>query len=139
MGTISRAGCRLGMDENTQELNVVPFLDILMNVMMFVLATITVTFTSTADVSPPAAKPGGGATGLTVLIVDDGFAIKNQAGQVASIQKDDYDALAKTVASLDDDKTITLTASSAIRYERVIATMDALRPSHPDVLLAVAR
>src|SRR5258706_2827366 len=69
-GTFACARCRVFMDrkirriasriqpsEERGELNVVPFLDIIINVMMFVLATLAVTFTSTADVSPPGTKP----------------------------------------------------------------------------------
>ena len=36
-------------DDEGGELNIVPFLDIIMNVMMFVLATVSVTFTATID------------------------------------------------------------------------------------------
>ena len=49
----------LAPDEEAGELNIVPFLDIVMNVLMFVLATISVTFTATIDTAPP--KAGGGA------------------------------------------------------------------------------
>ena len=56
------------------ELNIVPFLDIVMNVLMFVLATVSVTFTATIDTFPPRAGSGARAPttptlGLTVLIV----------------------------------------------------------------------
>ncbi len=40
-------------DEGGGELNVVPFLDIILNVLMFVLATLAVTFTTRLEVSPP--------------------------------------------------------------------------------------
>ena len=38
----------LAPDEEGGELNIVPFLDIITNVLMFVLATVTVTFTATS-------------------------------------------------------------------------------------------
>ena len=44
--------------EEAGELNIIPFLDIIMNVLMFVLATVSVTFTATIDTYPP--KLGGG-------------------------------------------------------------------------------
>src|SRR5262252_6508713 len=68
------------------ELNIVPFLDIITNVMMFVLASITVSFTVTID----ADAPKGGARGvkaqtqeeslnLTVLILEKGYFVKGRA------------------------------------------------------------
>ena len=53
------ARSELAPDEEGGELNIVPFLDIIMNVLMFVLATISVTFTTMIDSSPP--RAGGGS------------------------------------------------------------------------------
>ena len=56
---------------------------------MFLLATVTVTFTATIDTNPPkaggaGARPADGPTlGLTVLIVNDGFSVKAKGGDVA--------------------------------------------------------
>ncbi|MGA2447933.1 MAG: biopolymer transporter ExbD [Polyangiaceae bacterium] len=71
----------LAPDEEGGELNIVPFLDIIMNVLMFVLATITVTFTTMIDSSPP--RAGGGASraptkptlALNVVVIDKGFLV----------------------------------------------------------------
>jgi len=79
----------LAPDEEGGELNIVPFLDIITNVMMFVLATVAVTFTATIDTLPP--KAGGPSVrppttptlGLTVIIVNDGFSVKAHGGNVA--------------------------------------------------------
>src|SRR5215216_4729485 len=75
-------------DEAGGELNIVPFLDIIMNVLMFVLATISVTFTATIDTNPPRAGSGARAPttptlGLTVIVVPDGFSLKAKGGNVA--------------------------------------------------------
>jgi biopolymer transport protein TolR len=78
-----------GPGEEAGELNIVPFLDIITNVLMFVLATVSVTFTSSFDTSPP--KRGGGSAraptapslNLTVTIVPDGFSVKARGGNVA--------------------------------------------------------
>jgi biopolymer transport protein ExbD len=67
--------------EEGGELNIVPFLDIIMNVLMFVLATITVTFTTMIDSQPP--RQGGGASrpptkptlSLNIIVVDKGFIV----------------------------------------------------------------
>jgi len=76
-------------DEEGGELNIVPFLDIITNVLMFVLATVTVTFTATIDTFPP--KAGGSnvrppttpVLGLTILIVNEGFSVKARGGNVS--------------------------------------------------------
>ncbi len=153
------------------ELNVVPFLDIITNVMMFVLATVAVTFTATADVNPPRPVPNrGGAPppslGLSVLVVDDGFSIKARGGNVApgcenagtglAVGKRDgaYDfaALQRCAEKLKaaspdfaDEKSVTISANPAVRYETLIATMDAVRLDDqgadlfPDVSFGVVR
>jgi len=76
-------------DEEGGELNIVPFLDIIMNVLMFVLATVTVTFTATLDTFPPKAGGAGArppttpTLGLTILVVADGFSVKARGGNVS--------------------------------------------------------
>src|SRR5437762_13056034 len=79
----------LAADEEGGELNIVPFLDIITNVMMFVLATITVTFTATIETYPPRASGGAGrppttpTLGLTIILVQDGFSVTARGGNVA--------------------------------------------------------
>src|SRR5271156_2656935 len=77
-------------DEEGGELNIVPFLDIIMNILIFVLATVSVTFTATIETQPPASGGSGvrkemesKALNLTVLIVNDVFSIKAAGGNVA--------------------------------------------------------
>jgi biopolymer transport protein TolR len=149
--------------EEGGELNVVPFLDIIVNVMMFVLATVAVTFTTTADVAPP--RPSvrdGKPLGLTIAIVDNGFAIKASGGNVGpgcrdmgeglAVSSHDFASLHQCVASLKNssafaaaETSVTLTASPTIRYETLIATMDAVRTTDdgkdlfPDMNLALVR
>lgn len=79
----------LAADEEGGELNIVPFLDIITNVMMFVLATVTVTFTATIETNPPKAggagpKPTTPTLGLTILVVENGFSLKARGGNVAA-------------------------------------------------------
>ena len=78
----------LAADEEGGELNIVPFLDIITNVLMFVLATVSVTFTSSFDTTPPPRRAAGRAPtspslGLTVVIVPEGFSLKAKGGNVA--------------------------------------------------------
>ena len=135
------------------ELNIVPFLDIVMNVLMFVLATVSVTFTATIDTFPPRAGSGARAPttptlGLTVLIVPDGFSLKARGGNVAPGCSDtgpgiaiprrdndyDYDALKAcatklkgAAAEFKDEMAVTISANPPIPYQVVIGTMDAVR------------
>ena len=79
----------LAPDEEAGELNIIPFLDIITNVLMFVLASVTVSFTVTLD----ADAPKGGAKGvkatqqeeslsLTVLILDKGYYVKGRSASI---------------------------------------------------------
>src|SRR5580692_11279355 len=70
------------------ELNVVPYLDIMMNIMMFVLASVSVAFASTISTSaayagPRTAPDGSEALRLTVLVTGQGTAFKTSAGAIA--------------------------------------------------------
>jgi biopolymer transport protein ExbD len=143
----------VGPDETGGELNIVPFLDIITNVLMFVLATVTVTFTATIDTYPPRAGSGARAPttptlGLTVLVVPDGFSIKASGGNVAPGCNDrgpgiaipkkdadyDYEGLKNCVTRLKSDNSafrdemgVTISANPPIPYQVVIGTMDAVR------------
>ncbi len=144
----------LAPDEEGGELNIVPFLDIIMNVLMFVLATVTTTFTATIDTLPPKAgghgpKPTDAPTlGLTILIVPEGFSMKAKGGNVgpgcdsiggglavAKAGADyDYPAVTRCVAKLKgsndafaDETNVTISANPNIPYSTVIGTIDAVR------------
>ena len=145
-------------DEEGGELNIVPFLDIITNVLMFVLATVTVTFTATIDTFPPKAgssnvrPPTTPTLGLTILVVNDGFSVKARGGNVAPGCNDtgqglavgktpdgkeyNFDALKKCVTALKnsspdfaEETSVTISANPNIPYQAVIGTMDAVRKS----------
>jgi biopolymer transport protein ExbD len=136
------------------ELNIVPFLDIITNVLMFVLATIPAVFTSTIESTPPTL--GGSGTrakdkqtlNLTMLIVSDGVSLKAAGGQIATgcqgpgggitIPKKgadyDWDGLKACVKNLKDqspdykDETnVQIIADPGTEYQYVINAMDAVR------------
>src|SRR5271165_6994468 len=71
----------LAPDEEGGELNIVPFLDIITNVLMFVLATITVTFTTMIDTQPPrlggpsSRRPDKPTLSLNIIVIDKGFIV----------------------------------------------------------------
>ena len=139
-------------DEEGGELNVVPFLDIITNVLMFVLATVAITFTATIEASPPPRPgirpPGESTLGLTVLVVPEGFSLKARGGNVAPGCVDtgaglavpkrgsdyDYDALKACAVKLKaaastykDERDVLISANPQVPYDVVIATLDAMR------------
>lgn len=78
-------------DDEAGELNIVPFLDMVINILMFVLATVAVTFTATIETTPPAS--GGGkvrvtraenALNLALIITNDGVTFKTANGNIAT-------------------------------------------------------
>ena len=145
----------LAPDEEGGELNIVPFLDIIVNILIFVLATVAVTFTATIETNPPASKGGGvrptnpqEALNLTILIVNDGFSIKASGGNIApgcqspgagiTIPKRgakyDYTALNQCAARLkkaspafEDENQVFIAANPGVAYETVIGVADAVR------------
>jgi biopolymer transport protein TolR len=144
----------LAPDEEGGELNIVPFLDIITNVLMFVLATVSVTFTATIDTFPPRAGGAGArppttpTLGLTVIVVNDGFSVKARGGNVAPGCNDtgaglavgkvngDYDyttlsACVKRLKNLSPDFStetqVTISANPNIPYQAIISTIDAVR------------
>ncbi len=81
------------VDESEQagELNIVPFLDIITNVMMFVLASLAVTFTVTLAASAPktsgkqwSPKPPDESLGLAIVVGTDGYWIKARGGSLGA-------------------------------------------------------
>lgn len=137
------------------ELNVVPYLDIVMNVLIFMLASVTVTFTSSIDTTPPSIGSGGvrsdvasEALNLSAFVTSQGISLKTSRGNIMTgcqdvgpgitVPKngDAYDfagvtACAKRLKNASDkfkDETqVTITANPGIDYKTIIDTMDALR------------
>lgn len=145
----------LSPDEEGGELNIVPFLDIVVNILIFVLATVAVTFTASIETSPPASKSSGvraeiptDALNLTIFIVNEGFSLKASGGNIApgcmspgpgiTIPKKDgkydYEALTACAARLksaspeyQDENQVYLTANPGTDYQVLIEVMDAVR------------
>ena len=142
-------------DEEGGELNIVPFLDIIVNVLIFVLATVAVTFTASIETTPPASRGAGvrkeiesTALNLTVFIVNEGFSIKASGGNVApgcqgvgpgvaiakKEAKYDFAALNRCAAKLKasntdfaDERQVYITANPGTPFQTVISVIDALR------------
>lgn len=150
----------LSPDEEGGELNIVPFLDIIVNILIFVLATVAVTFTASIDTTPPASHSAGvrsqvksDALNLTVLVVNDGFSLKASGGNVApgcdgvgpgiAIPKRegryDYQALNQCAYKLKNaspdfknENQAYISANNGTDYQTIINVIDALRqtPQH---------
>ncbi|HEY8079525.1 MAG TPA: biopolymer transporter ExbD [Labilithrix sp.] len=163
------AGATQNKQEEGGEINVVPFLDIITNVLMFVLATVSVTFTATIETKPPKLGPRPAESpslGLAVLVVPDGFSVKARGGNVAPGCSDtgaglavpkkdgmyDYESL-KTCASrlkssspsFASESDVTISANPQVPYAVVVATLDAVRRTDsgdelfPNAAFGVAR
>jgi biopolymer transport protein TolR len=147
----------LSPDEEGGELNIVPFLDIITNVLMFVLATITVTFTAMIDSQPPHAGGAGRpptkpSLSLNIIVIDKGFIVSAFGQRIGegctgvgsgvavgltsggAVQDYDYAKLTECANRLKhqveeaaDETSATLTANKDIPYQVIIGTMDAIR------------
>ncbi len=154
----------LAPDEEGGELNIIPFLDIITNVLMFVLASVSVTFTATIDTFPP--KAGGRAPttptlGLTVILVPEGFSVKARGGNVSTgcadlgpgiaipkrkgtagdFEEEDFNQLRACVYRLKsqnpdfaDENGATVSANPNVPLRHIIATMDAIRKIDTDLV-----
>jgi biopolymer transport protein ExbD len=141
--------------EAAGELNVIPYLDIIMNIVVFIMATLSVVFMSTIATTPPSVG-GGRATRapktkslkLSALITSDGVALKTSTGNIAQgcdrvgagitvpmIGNDhDYAEITRCARELKrlnerfaKEKQVTITANPEVSYQVLIHVIDALR------------
>ncbi len=142
--------------EEAGELNIVPFLDIITNVMMFVLASVSVTFIATIDTTPPAIGGNKGrndvatkALNLSAFITTQGISLKTSSGNIAPgcqgigagitvpmREAGIYDFAAVTTCAkqlknarpeFKEETQVTITANPGVEFGAIIDTMDALR------------
>ena len=144
-----------GPGEEAGELNIIPFLDVIMNILVFIMASLSIVLVATVDTQPPAAGGGKGtrmkskALNLTALITSDGVALKTSSGNIATgcnnigagitIPKHasgehDYGELTRCARNLKqqnerfaEETQVTITANPDTSYQIIISTMDALR------------
>ena len=144
------------------ELNIIPYLDIITNIMMFVLASVSVSFIAAIDTTPPSI--GGGkvradvsskALNLAAFITTQGVSLKTSGGNIATGCQDvgsgitvpkkgeSYDfpgitACAKRLKNARDEfkseTQVTITANPGIDYKTIIDVMDSLRSDGQDEL-----
>jgi biopolymer transport protein ExbD len=140
--------------ETGGELNIVPFLDIIMNVLMFVLATIPAIFTSTLDVTAARVpRPGTlhepRTLGLSMVLTAGGVSFKTSAyhvGPGCQAHQQGFSVAARSDGSIPweevracaikikeanpehrDERDITLLADPGIPHGMLIRAMDAVR------------
>jgi biopolymer transport protein TolR len=141
--------------EEAGELNIVPYLDIVMNIIVFIIASLTLVFVTTIDTTPPSL--GGGKTrdqikskalNLTALITGEGISLKTSSGNIAtgcgsigsgvtvpkSNNRQNYPEITRCVRELKrqnerfaEETQVTLTANPDIDYQVVVSVIDALR------------
>ena len=137
------------------ELNVVPYLDIIMNILMFVLASVSVSFVGSIDTTPPSiggsrvrADVSSKALNLSAWITTQGVSLKTSGGNIATGCQDagtgitvpksgeDYDLKSLTACAkrlknatpaFKEETQVTITANPGVEYKNVIDVMDALR------------
>jgi biopolymer transport protein TolR len=144
------------LGEEAGELNIVPYLDIIVNILVFVLASVSVTFVASIDTQPPSI--GGGkvradvsskALNLSCFITNQGISLKTSSGNIATGCRDvgsgvtvpisgdgSYDFTAVTSCAKElknarpeflEEVQVTITANPGIEYGTIISAMDALR------------
>jgi biopolymer transport protein TolR len=151
------------------ELNVVPYLDIITNIMMFVLVSVSVVFTASITTAAAGtrrdAHDEGRALRLTALITSQGVALTTAGGPLApgcggvgagiTVPKrgEAYDlvALGECARRIKGarpefalETQVAVTANPGVPYATVIGVMDALRADEhgelfPEVHLGVVR
>jgi len=154
----------LDPSETSDELNIVPFLDIVVNLIMFLLMTLTaVAFFSQINSNLPVYRTGK-ATGtqtqenplnLNLTITKSGIILAGSGGKLApgctmvspgsvitvptlANQEQDWNGLTNCVAEIKkefpDETKVTISADPLIPYDHVVHAMDAVRAQGPNEL-----
>lgn len=132
-------------EEDRGEINLVPYMDIVTNIIIFLLASvINQVPLGTVNVSSPTFGGGAGgdsaqekpALNLTVTVGTSGFTLAGSGGVMPPIPKlpaGDYDYVALTAKlaeikkAFSDETKATFNADAVTPYEIVVKTLDAMR------------
>ena len=137
------------MEEETGEINLVPYMDIVTNIIIFLLASVVNQVAlGNVNVSVPTLSSGGGAASddkpekpplnLTVTVGATGFTIAASGGVLPLIAKlpngqYDYKELTKKLLEIkstpdnSDETKVNFNADANTSYDIVVATLDAMR------------
>jgi len=150
--------------EEMGELNIVPFLDIVVNLMLFLLATsAAVLATAETNVESPELCRGAHCARraesmqLSVTLADGGIVVASRSGRLGagcdegSVRSGstlavpsggDYDfealvaCLGRVHERYPEEREVILGADPGVRYGAIIGAIDAIRPSFPIVRLS---
>jgi biopolymer transport protein ExbD len=148
-------GVQLDPSEMVGELNIVPFLDIVMNLIMFLLATseaVLLISQIESDLPKIAKGRSHGADvatplNLNVTVTEAGVIVSGSGGKLApgcanidtgrtiTVPKKgkDYDwpglteCVARIKQQFKDEQSVTISADPQVQFEQVVASMDAVR------------
>jgi len=147
--------------EEAGELNIVPYLDIVMNIIVFIIASLSVVFMTTIQTTPPSIggktreKIKSKALNLTALVTNEGVSLKTSGGNIATGcssvgpgitvpmagGQHDLKELTRCVRELKkqnerfaEETQVTLTANPDTQYQIVVAVIDAMRKDGEGVL-----
>jgi biopolymer transport protein ExbD len=149
-------------EEETSEINLVPYMDIVTNIIIFLLASvITQVPLGNINVSSPTIGSGPGDSApesekpplnLTVTVAASGFIIAGSGAVIPLVPKlpsgqYDFEGLTNKLSEVKRDVAAgetkaTFNADAYVPYEMVIKTLDAMRedkqgkPLFPDILFA---
>ncbi len=150
-----------GPDELDDELNIIPFLDITVNLIMFLLVLLTtIGFYSEVAASLPSYSRGGvgqrsteqESLNLNVTVTDNGIIVagtggklapgcmETQTGRVLTVPKVngayDWEALRACAVTVKqefpDEHMVTISADPNVEYMHLITAIDALRESNDE-------
>lgn len=153
----------LDPSEMAGELNIVPFLDIVMNLIMFLLATSeAVLLISQIELNTPSISKGGKPKtdvstplNLNVTVTAKGVIVTGSRGKLAQgcdgiasgdgitvpakkpgeyTWADLTTCVAKVKKQFEDETSVTISADPQIEYEHIVAAMDAVRSEGEDEL-----
>jgi biopolymer transport protein TolR len=149
-------------EEETTEINLVPYMDIVTNIIIFLLASVVQQVPlGNINVSSPTIGSGAGESqpepekqplNLTVTVAQNGFIIAGSGAVIPPVPKlpsgqYDFDGLTNKLTEIKKDVApgetkATFNADSFIPYELVIKTLDAMREDKggkalfPDIVFA---
>ncbi len=151
----------LGPDETDDELNIIPFLDVVVNIIMFLLMSMAaVAYFSQVEASLPSLGRGSGGAppepslNLNVTVAQNGIIVAGSGGKLApgctetasgrvmtvpKIGSDyNWEALTACVAQVKrefpDETKVTISGDPLVTYQDIISAMDAVRNKDSDVL-----
>ncbi len=157
-----------GVDELDDELNIVPFLDIVINLIMFLLMTIaTAAFFNQLEAAMPPSGPGAPGSNdgerplnLHVVVSQRGVIVTTSngkldtgctgtaSGDVISVPRVangyDWPALTQCLARVkaagnEEERRVTITGDPQVEYQEIIHAMDAARVNGEDELFPEIR